>query len=54
MEGAENHEPHRFCIEVNTLQNAAEATKDLHCKTVCLNQLFSDVIKFSIVLSKKG
>ena len=70
MEGGENHEPPRFCIEVNvprggrklavlrlhhvaTLQSAVEATVDLHCKTVCFNQLFGDVIIFSIVLSKK-
>ena len=70
MEGGENHEPPRFCIEVNvprggrklavlrlhhgaTLQSAVEATVDLHCKTVCFNQLFGDVNIFSIVLSKK-
>ena len=33
-----------------TLQSAVEATVDLHCKTVCFNQLFGDVIIFSIVL----
>ena len=66
MEGGENHEPPRFCIEVNvprggrklavlrlhhgaTLQSAVEATVDLHCKTVCFNQLFGDVNIFSIV-----
>lgn len=70
MEGGENHEPPRFCIEVNvprggrklavlrlhhgaTLQSAVEATVDLHCKTVCFNQLFGDVNIFSIVLSKR-
>jgi hypothetical protein len=36
-----------------TLQSAVEATIDLHCKTVCFNQLFGDVNIFSIVLSKK-
>ena len=36
-----------------TLQSAVEATVDLHCKTVCINKLFSDVNIFSIVLSKK-
>ena len=60
MEEGENHEPPRFCIEVNvprgeqklavlrlhhgaTLQSAVEATVDLHCKTVCFNQLFGDL-----------
>ena len=69
MEGGENHEPPRFCIEVNvprggrklavlrlhhgaTLQSAVEATVDLHCKTVCFNQLFGDVNILDIVLSK--
>ena len=58
-----------FCIEVNvprggrklavlwlhhgpTLQSAVEATVDF-CVTVCFNQLFGDVIIFSIVVSKK-
>ena len=67
MEGGENHEPPRFCIEANvprggwmvavlrlhhgaTLQNAVEATVDLHCKTVCLNQLCGDVNIFIMVL----
>ena len=36
-----------------TLQSAAEATVDIHCKTVCFNQLFGDVNIFSIVSSKK-
>ena len=36
-----------------TLQNYAEATVGLHCKTVCFNQLFGDVDIFSIVLSKR-
>ena len=36
-----------------TLQSAAEATVDLHCETVCFNQLFGDVNIFCIVLSKK-
>jgi hypothetical protein len=66
MEGGENQEPPRFCIEVNvprrgrklavlrlhygaTLQNAVEATVDLHSKTVCFNKLFDDVNIFSIV-----
>jgi hypothetical protein len=35
-----------------TLQSAVEATVDLHCKTVCCNQLFGDVNIFSVVLSK--
>jgi hypothetical protein len=33
-----------------TLHSAAEATVDLHCKTVCFNELFGDVNIFSIVL----
>jgi hypothetical protein len=33
--------------------SAAEATVDLHCKTVCFNQLFGDMNIFIIVLSKK-
>ena len=70
MEGGENHEPPRFCVEVNvprggrkrvvlrlhngaTLQSAVEATVDLHCNSVCFNQLFGDVNMFSIVLSQK-
>ena len=36
-----------------TLQSAVEATIDLHCKTVCFNELFGDVNIFSIVLSKR-
>ena len=36
-----------------TLQSAVEATVDLHCKIVCFNQLFGNVIIFSIVLSPK-
>ena len=52
MEGFENHEPPRFCIEVivprggwklavlrlhgATLQSAVEATVDIHCKTAVL------------------
>ena len=65
MEGGKNHEPPRFCIEVNvprggwklavlrlhqvaTPESAVEATGDLHCKTVCFNQLFGDVNVFSI------
>jgi hypothetical protein len=35
-----------------TPQSAVEATVDLHCKTVCLNQLYGDVIIVIIVLSK--
>jgi hypothetical protein len=35
-----------------TLQSAVEATVDLHCKTVCFNQIFGDVNIFSIFLSK--
>ena len=69
MEGGEKHESPRFFIEVNvprgwklavlwlhhgaTLQSTIEATVDLHCKTVCFNQLFGDMNIFSIVLSKK-
>ena len=70
MEGCENQELLRFCIEVNvpkgggklavfwlhhgaTLQSAVEATEDIHCKTMCFNQLFGDINIFSIVLSKK-
>ena len=66
MEGCENHESPRFCIEVNvprgglklgvlrlyhgaTRQSAVEATVDLHCKTVCFNQLFVDLNIFGIV-----
>ena len=54
MEGGETYEPPRLCIEVRggwelavfrlhqgaTLQSAVDATVDLHCKTVCFNQLF--------------
>ena len=70
MEGRENHEPPKFCFEVNvcggarkiavlwlnpgaTLEGAIEATVDLHCKTVCFNQLFSDINIFMVVLFKK-
>ena len=69
MEGGENHDPPRLCIEVNvprrgqklavlrlhhgvTLQSAAEATVDFHCKTVCFNQFFVDLNIFNIVLSE--
>ena len=31
--------------------SVVDATVDLHCKTVCFNQLFGDVKIFSIVLS---
>ena len=48
MEAGNNHEPPRFCIEVNVprggqklTETAVEATVD-HCKTVCLNKLFGD------------
>ena len=48
MDGGETHEPPRFCIKVRgvwkiavlqlphcaTLEDAVEATVDLHCKTV--------------------
>jgi hypothetical protein len=37
-----------------TLQSAVEATVDLLCKKVCFNQLFGDVIIFSVVLSSTG
>ena len=62
MEGGENHEPPRFCIEVIvprggwTLASSgytivlSYATVDLHCKIVCFNQLFGDVIIFSMVI----
>jgi hypothetical protein len=64
MEGGENHEPPRFCIEVNVPRErgklavlrlhhrAVEATVDLLCKIVCFNHLFGDVIIFSIVSSQ--
>ena len=67
MEGGENHEPQRFCIEVNlprggqklvvlrlhhgTTLQSAVEATVDHCK-VCFNQLFGDVNIFSIVLSK--
>ena len=35
------------------LPYSAEATVDLHCKTVCFNQLFGSVNIFNIVSSKK-
>ena len=35
-----------------TLQSAVEATVDLHCKRMCFNQLFGDMIIFSRVFSK--
>jgi hypothetical protein len=70
MEGGENHEPPRFCIEVNVLrggpkiaviwlhhgatpESAVEATVNVHCKTVCFNQLFGHVNIFNTVLPKK-
>ena len=34
-------------------ESAVEATVDLHCETVCFNQLFGDVNIFSLVLSEK-
>jgi hypothetical protein len=69
MEWGDNHEPPRFCIEVNvpkgrwkiavlqlhhgaTLEDAVEATVDLHCKQ-CFNQLFFDVNIFSVLVSKR-
>jgi hypothetical protein len=59
MEGVEEHEPPRFCIELNlaigrwkiavvqlhhgaTLEGAVETTIDLHCKTVCFNQVLGE------------
>lgn len=64
MEGGENHERPRFCIEVSiprggptlaVLQLHHGATLQSaaeaivgHCKTVCFTQLFGD---FSVVLS---
>ena len=36
-----------------SLQSIVEATVDLHCETVCFNQLSGDVNVFSIVLAKK-
>jgi hypothetical protein len=33
------------------LQSSAEASVDLHCKTVCFNQLFGDINIFGLVLS---
>ena len=69
MERGENHEPRRFCSEVNVssggrklavlwlhgapLQQSVDATVALHCKTVRFNQLFSDVNICNIVSSKK-
>ena len=67
MEGDENHEPPRFCIEVNVPRGGRKlaalqlhhgatlqsADVDLLCKIVCFNKLFGDVIIFCIVLSKK-
>jgi hypothetical protein len=35
-----------------TLQSAVQATVDLLCKMVCFNQLFGDMIIFSIVILK--
>ena len=35
-----------------TLQSSDEATVDIHCKTVCFNQLLSNRNKFNIVFSK--
>ena len=65
IEGGENHDPPRFCIvnvlrggwklsvlqlhHGATLQSTVEATVDLHCETVCFNQLFGDVIIFHTV-----
>ena len=41
-------------LDCATLQSAVEATVDLHCKSVCFNQLFGDVnIIYLVVLSKK-
>ena len=67
MEGGENHEPSRFCIEVNVprgrrkiavfrLHHGATPESAVeatvdHCKTVCFNQLFGGVTIFCIVLS---
>jgi hypothetical protein len=57
VEGDENHEPPRFCIEVNVSMvltySDVEPTVDLHCKILCFNRFFCDMIIFSIVLSKK-
>ena len=36
---------------VLTLEGAVETTVDLHCKTLCFNQVFDDVTIFSKVLS---
>jgi hypothetical protein len=65
----ENHEPPRFCIEVNVhreglklavllLHNGATLQNAVeatvdHCITVCFNELFGDMNIFSIVWSKK-
>ena len=64
MEGGENHEPPRFCIEVYVLRGgqklavlrlhhgatlqSAAESTVDHCKAVCLNQSFGDVNIFSI------
>ena len=36
-----------------SLEYVVETTVDLHCKTVCFNQVFGDLNIFTIVLSKK-
>jgi hypothetical protein len=36
-----------------TLKSAFEATVNLHCKTLCFNQLFGDVNIFNIVYLKR-
>jgi hypothetical protein len=53
---SENHDPPRFCIEVNVLSGGWKLAVLLlhHGATLqsAVDQLFSDVIIFSIVLSK--
>ena len=60
----ENHEPPRFCIDIDvprelkiavlwlhhgaTIEGAVEATLDCHSKTVCFNQLFGEMGIYSI------
>ena len=64
MEVGENHEPPKFCIEVNVSRGGwklavlrlhqrvlKEVTVDLHCKIVCFNTIFCDMNIFSIVVA---
>ena len=69
MEGCENHDPPRFCIEVNVPRGGRKlVVLRLHhgatlqsavevtvdlCRIVCFNQLFGDMNIFSIVNLKR-